>query len=178
MALSHAILVTLLDKPHSGYEIGKRFDQTVGFFWRARHQQIYSELHKLAAEGLVDSRTVEQADRPNRIEYSITEAGRSAVADWMQTPSPVPSVKEEMLVKLFALGHVPLSAGLAQVQARLQEHQERLALYQELMQQHYPEPSSLSPRKRGRYLGLRAGIMNEETGIRWCQEALELLQEP
>src|SRR3546814_2053023 len=50
MALSHAILVTLLDRPHSGYEISKRFDQTVGFFWRARKQQIYQELHKLAGD--------------------------------------------------------------------------------------------------------------------------------
>ena len=29
MALSHAILVSLLDRPQSGYDLAKRFDQTV-----------------------------------------------------------------------------------------------------------------------------------------------------
>src|SRR3546814_4858929 len=47
MALSHAILETLLDRPYSGYEISKRFDQTVGFFSRARKrtEEPTSELH-------------------------------------------------------------------------------------------------------------------------------------
>src|SRR3546814_18116700 len=106
MALSHAILVTLLDRPHSGYEISKRFDQTVGFFWRARKQQIYQELHKLAGDGLVSAETVEQVERPNRIVYSITDDGRKTLDDWVREPTPYPSVKEELLVKLFPVGEI------------------------------------------------------------------------
>src|SRR3546814_20255598 len=88
MALSHAILVTLLDRPHSGYEISKRFDQTVGFFWRARKQQIYQELHKLAGDGLVSAETVAQVERPNRIVYSIPDDGRKPLDDWVREPTP------------------------------------------------------------------------------------------
>ena len=47
MALSHAIMTALLEDDLSGYELAKRFDTSLGFFWRASHQQIYQELRKL-----------------------------------------------------------------------------------------------------------------------------------
>ena len=31
----------------SGYELAKTFDSSIGFFWKADHQQIYRELSKL-----------------------------------------------------------------------------------------------------------------------------------
>ena len=178
MALAHAILVSLLDRPHSGYEISKRFDKTVGFFWRARKQQIYQELHKLAEDGLVSAETVEQIDRPNRIVYSITDDGRQTLDDWVREPTPYPSVKEELLVKLFSLGDVEVPVLVDQVRQRLAEHEERLAYFQSLMKTHYPKPATLSGRKLGHYLGLRLGVMNEESGIAWCKEALLLLERP
>ncbi|HEY9545330.1 MAG TPA: PadR family transcriptional regulator [Solimonas sp.] len=167
--------MTLLDRPHSGYEISKRFDQTVGFFWRARKQQIYQELHKLAGDGLVSAETVEQVERPNRIVYSITDDGRKTLDDWVREPTPYPSVKEELLVKLFSLGDVEASVLIDQVRQRLAEHQERLAYFHALMKTHYPKPAALTGRKMGHYLGLRCGVMNEESGIAWCNEALALL---
>mgnify|MGYP003632525390 FL=1 len=172
MALSHAILVTLLDKPQTGYDLGKRFDQTVGFFWRASHQQIYSELHKMANCGWVSGQAVEQSARPNRIVYEITEAGRQTVQAWAREDSPAPSVKEELLVKLFALGTVDKKVMVERIEHRLEEHRGRLVHYREVMAKHYPKPDKLTANRRGRYLGLRMGILSEETGIRWCEEAL------
>ncbi|NGY04356.1 PadR family transcriptional regulator [Solimonas terrae] len=176
MALSHAILVTLLDRPHSGYEISKRFDKTVGFFWRARKQQIYSELHKLAEDGLISAEIIEQIERPNRIVYSITADGRKALDHWVREPTPYPSVKEELLVKLFSLGDVETAVLVDQVGQRLAEHRERLAYFHALMKTHYPKPATLTGRKLGHYLGLRCGVLNEESGIAWCTEALGLLE--
>ncbi len=178
MALSHAILVTLLDKPQSGYELGKRFDKTVGFFWRARHQQIYAELHRMAEKGWISSETIAQEDRPNRIVYSVTDAGRSALQEWAATYVAQPSVKEELLVKLFALGEIDADVLIDQVQQRLEEHQQTLAHYHQVMAEHYPDLAVLKPRARGRYLGLRSGILNEENAIRWCEEALQTLRMP
>ncbi len=178
MALSHALLVTLLDKPQTGYELGKRFDRTVGFFWRARHQQIYAELHRMADKGWVVSETISQQERPNRIVYSVTAAGREALQGWAGTYVSPPSVKEELVVKLFALGEIPAATLVEQVQQRLADHRQNLAIYQQVLVDHYPEPDRLKPRARGRYLGLRSGILNEETGIRWCEEALRTLQLP
>lgn len=178
MALSHALLVTLLDKPQSGYELGKRFDKTVGFFWRAKHQQIYAELHRMEDKGWVSSQTINQQDRPNRIVYSVTEEGRSALQTWAGTYVSPPSVKEELVVKLFALGEIPTEVLVAQIKERLEEHRHTLATYLDVLAEHYPHPEQLKPRARGRYLGLRSGIINEENGIRWCEESLRTLQMP
>ncbi|WP_293390555.1 PadR family transcriptional regulator [Nevskia sp.] len=172
MALSHAILVSLLDRSHSGYDLAKRFDQTVGFFWPVSHQQIYQELHKLARAGWVRGETIEQADRPNRIVYELTSEGRQALDAWLTEPTSPPSFKEELLVKLFALEGANRDTLVMELGRRRALHIERLARYESIMAEHYPDPTVLNARKRGRYLGLRMGILTERTTIAWCDEAI------
>ena len=60
MALEHAILVSLLEKPGSGYELARRFDRSIGHFWTATHQQIYRVLKRMEADGLLAVREVAQ----------------------------------------------------------------------------------------------------------------------
>jgi DNA-binding PadR family transcriptional regulator len=38
MALEHAILVSLAERAASGYDLARRFDASIGFFWKATHQ--------------------------------------------------------------------------------------------------------------------------------------------
>lgn len=176
MALSHAILVSLLDGPQSGYDLGKRFDKTVGYFWKASSQQIYQELHKLADAGAVRAETITQSERPNRIVYQITDHGRAMLATWAEKPTEPPSVKEELLVKLFALGDVDTAALLREVERRRAYHVERLSDYEAVMKKYYPDPHHLSSRKLGRYLGLRMGIQSEISMVAWCDETLKLVK--
>ena len=51
MALADAILACLTERPMTGYELAKTFDSSIGFFWKADHQQIYRELSKLRERG-------------------------------------------------------------------------------------------------------------------------------
>lgn len=178
MALSHAILVSLLDRAHSGYDLAKRFDRTVGFFWPVSHQQIYQELHKLAAAGRVRAETVTQSERPNRIVYELTDDGRRVLDQWLTEPTEPPTFKEELLVKLFALDDGNRDTLIAEIGKRRQMHAERLARYEAIMAEHYPEPAALNARRRGRYLGLRMGILTERTTLAWCDEALALVSLP
>ena len=53
MALRHAVLAALLEGEASGYQLAKRFDVSVANFWSATPQQLYRELDRLEAEGLV-----------------------------------------------------------------------------------------------------------------------------
>ncbi|NEE29541.1 PadR family transcriptional regulator, partial [Streptomyces sp. SID7982] len=64
MALDHAILVSLLERPGSGYELARRFERSIGHFWTATHQQIYRVLGRMVADGLLLVREVEQQGRP------------------------------------------------------------------------------------------------------------------
>ncbi len=58
MALDHAILVSLLEKPGSGYELARRFERSIGYFWTATHQQIYRVLKRMESDGWIDVRDV------------------------------------------------------------------------------------------------------------------------
>ena len=38
VALPHVILVSLSEQSGSGYELARRFDRSIGYFWSATHQ--------------------------------------------------------------------------------------------------------------------------------------------
>ena len=80
MALDHAILVSLLEKPGSGYELARRFERSIGYFWTATHQQIYRVLKRMESDGWIDVREVPQQARPDKKEYSVAAPGRAALA--------------------------------------------------------------------------------------------------
>ena len=86
MALGEAILVCLTERPMSGYDLAKNFDASIGFFWRASHQQIYRELGKLREKGFVERQEIRQSGKPNRILHTITPHGRTALFNWSKKP--------------------------------------------------------------------------------------------
>src|SRR5262249_19384345 len=108
VALGDAILVCLTERPMTGYELAKTFDSSIGFFWKADHQQIYRELTKLRERGHVQGREVVQSGKPNKLVYTLTAEGKAALRHWASRPSAPPSIKDDMLVRLSALHPVPL----------------------------------------------------------------------
>jgi DNA-binding PadR family transcriptional regulator len=58
ISLAHAILVSLVCEPKSGYALAKQFDGTVGFFLQATHQQIYRELTKLEQQNWIAAEVI------------------------------------------------------------------------------------------------------------------------
>ena len=64
MSLSHVLLTSLLEKPSSGFELARRFDRSMGFFWNASHQQIYRELSAMLAKGWIS--TIDEASSHTR----------------------------------------------------------------------------------------------------------------
>ena len=176
MALTHAILSALLDYPCSGYDLAKRFDGSVGFFWKATHQQIYRELTKLEDQGWVSPQTVHQEGRPDKKLYCITEQGKEQLKEWIAQPSEVSPIKEDLLVKLFAGYLVPSPTILAELERHRIQHQERLSIYQNIEQEYFQNPETFSIEQKFRYLTLRSGIRYETEWLAWCDEALELLK--
>jgi len=175
MALAEAILVCLADEPLSGYDLAKTFDTSIGFFWHADHQQIYRELRKLQECDLVDHDLVVQQGRPNKKLYSITEAGRHRLIEWSSEPTEPPSIKDDMMVKLYGLEHVDTAALRAEIAGRQDHHQRRLALYERINGTVYRDISPRDPQAIGRHLGLELGLAYEQAWIAWCTQALERL---
>jgi DNA-binding PadR family transcriptional regulator len=117
--------------PATSYDLKKRAADTIGNFWIFAHSQLYDEPARLAEQGLV-TREQEQGGRRRRV-YQVTEAGRSAVRDWLATPTPGRTeVRDPGLLKLFfgALGSRDEMAALARDQHT--SHHERVSEYETL----------------------------------------------
>jgi len=177
MALAHAILATLLDSPRSGYDIRKRFEGSVGFFWQANFQQIYRELGKLKEQGLVQSEAIAQQGRPDKNVFAVTEAGETFLQAWMQTPCEMAPIRDDLMVKMFAGFLVSKAEMLAELKAHRSLHQERLAVYQQIQQSAFTKPEHLSEKELFRYLTLCGGIQYEQGWLKWCEEAIAMLNQ-
>tara|TARA_R110002110_G_scaffold412299_1_gene638132 strand:- start:47284 stop:47835 length:552 start_codon:yes stop_codon:yes gene_type:complete len=175
MALSHAIMTALLEDEMSGYELAKAFDVSLGLFWRASHQQIYQELHKLADKGWLRRETVAQAGKPDKIVYGLTAAGQDALSDWVLGGSRVQEGKDDLFVKLYNLGQDNAAHLAAEVEQRREKMMQRLYLYERIRRRHYAKPEALPVRRKGVYLALLAGIRQGEQFLAWCDEALAML---
>lgn len=175
MALEHAILVSLAERSATGYDLARRFDASIGHFWKASHQQIYKVLGRMERAGWVESEVVAQAGRPDKKVYVLTPAGREELGLWTSKATPIEDLRSEFAVKLRALPFGDAGAIVADVRVRRRAHQERLAYYADSAARFYPEPAAVAPDQMGAWLVLRGGILAEEAGIAWCDEILQRL---
>jgi DNA-binding PadR family transcriptional regulator len=173
VALEHALLVSLSERPAAGLELARRFDRSIGFFWSATHQQIYKVLRRMEDDGWVTVRVVEQSGRPVKREYSVTGRGRTALADWIATTTPRPDFRSELAVKMRGASYGDRAALLANVAALVADHRTRLAHYEALAARDYPDPDRLDGQDLDTYLVLRGGILQETFWITWLTEYLD-----
>lgn len=176
MALEHAIMASLAERPGTGYEIGRQFDRSIGHFWSATHQQIYRTLSKLHADGLVEYESVPQDGRPDKKVYSLSTAGRDALHEWVATPTPIPRLRDDLAVKIRAADHGNLAEVIAELQRHRDLHVTRLHLFRTFEKDDYPDPGRLTGRRLHQYLVLRGGVRIEEGFIDWCDEVLPALR--
>lgn len=83
MSLRHALLAILTVEPMTGYDLVKYFDGTVAFVWSAPHSQIYPELRRMEADGLVEATVVPRGQRAQKRVYEITETGVEELRRWV-----------------------------------------------------------------------------------------------
>lgn len=86
MSLRYALLALLTAQPMTGYDLAKAFHSSVGHVWHAPDSQIYPELRRMAAEGLVVGEQVAWGQKGTKTEYSITDAGIASFRAWMEEP--------------------------------------------------------------------------------------------
>jgi DNA-binding PadR family transcriptional regulator len=97
---SYAVLGVLALHDHSTYELTKQMRLGWRFLWPRAESNIYAEPKRLVAAGLAMSREEWTGDR-RRTVYSITEAGRAALREWLETPSSPQRYESEAALKVF-----------------------------------------------------------------------------
>lgn len=110
-----------LNGPLSGYDVRKAVDNGVGYFWGPAKTQIYAVLPRLVDNGFATREEVEQADRPDKHVYRVTEAGREAVTSWLEAPSAADGDRSTFLLRVFLGSLASPEALLRHVRAKREE---------------------------------------------------------
>ncbi|MFF7871045.1 PadR family transcriptional regulator [Streptomyces qaidamensis] len=179
MALEHAILVSLLEKPGSGYELARRFERSIGYFWTATHQQIYRVLKRMESEGLLAVRELPQQSRPDKREYSVVARGRAALSQWLHEPIQPESIRHELAVKIRGAAFDDPAVLMREVERHRQVHSDRLAHYLDGELRDFTGPAARTPLDAGQELQhvvLRGGIAYERMTIAWLDDVLVTLR--
>jgi PadR family transcriptional regulator, regulatory protein AphA len=164
---AYVILGMLSWRPMSGYDIKAIVDRTTRFFWAASYGQIYPELRKLDAAGLV-TREPEQGSARRRTPYRLTDDGAAALREWLEQPPQSLEIRDEGLLKLFFASAAPATA-VASLDGKRSVAEAKLAALRAL--EATGKPSGYTA------LVLRYGIEMTEWMVDWCQREADRLRE-
>jgi DNA-binding PadR family transcriptional regulator len=163
------LLALLAKEPAHGYELKARLEQIFGDAYPPPNiGQIYLTLQRLERAGLVCGQDVVQSDRPNKRVYELTEAGREAVASWIEEPGDEPRLRDDFFMKL-ALGP---AAGVADALTLInRQRRHYLGLMRSLSGLAEPSPRGS---KISRLLA-EGAMLHLQADLQWlerCQEEL------
>ncbi|MCF3178504.1 PadR family transcriptional regulator [Streptomyces polychromogenes] len=133
MSLRHALLGLLSERPASGYDLLKRFETSLANVWPATQSQMYGELTKLAAAGLI---SVSAEGPRGRKEYTLTDEGLAELRHWLTETKPQRNTRSDILLRVFFLGVLPREQASAYLTGLMelsdQEYEDLRALEQSI----------------------------------------------
>lgn len=169
------ILGLLSHEDLTGYDIKKRIDGAISFFWKGSFGSIYPALAAMETDGLIVKKTAEKTGGREKITYSITETGRQALRNWLGDGRAANDLKYETLLKLFFGGAADLSVSIDNIkrfEADIKDGLRVLRMYREAL--------SAPPRDRDHtyyLLTVDFGIETYEAYLRWCAGAVKTLED-
>ena len=173
MSLRSVLLALLSKEPNTGYGVGRLLRRGLSHVWEARLQQIYGELARLRAEGLVEVESIDLASRLAKKVYSLTPAGREALDEWLAQRPASRNCKDDLLVRLYCLERIPTDVIVRHLEERRDEYvSEVRELRDRLAQAPRTDPAQL-----GYLLTLEAALTRAEGELSWCARALVRLRE-
>ncbi|MHA3018968.1 PadR family transcriptional regulator [Mycobacterium sp. BMJ-28] len=114
MSLRIAALGLLVQHPGSGYDLLKRFEKSMANVWPATQSQLYGELNKLSAAGLIE--VADTGPRGRKV-YRATKSGRAELLRWLTSPQQDPPYRSPEQLRIFLLGELPADDAAGHVQA-------------------------------------------------------------
>ena len=168
---SFAVLGLLSVRPWSAYELAKQTERSLSWFWPRTERKIYDEAKRLVDDGYATAERT-TTGRRHRTEYSITESGRAALADWLGEPSAPVKLEAEALVRVFFAD----GGSLEQLRATLRElrfgTEQRLRILRDMIDAIDPD-DAFAERRPINALGLRFQLDHHRAIRDWCEWALE-----
>jgi DNA-binding PadR family transcriptional regulator len=194
MSLRFTLLGFVSTAPASGYDISKEFDESMAWFWNASHSQIYPELRRLEADGLIESQSTASGgsggQRLQKRLYRITSEGEEALAKWVEAPVSYPPVRDPERIKLIYLDKAPREVIRRHLEEHKRHHEAELALWngghQAILDGTSPRLIKRLAGRPAQDHGLISGLKslafegNAERArheIRWAEDAIRWLDE-
>lgn len=160
---AYVILGMLRLGKRTGYDIKQLVDNSTRFFWAASYGQIYPELKRLEAAGLVRGSADPQGGRQRRT-YDLTDEGEQALDEWLADPDvSVLEMRDLALLKLFFADGRPSEDAAALARAASRRHAGIVAALEQVERAkfaHAPDHGSM------RFEVLRFGLDFH----RWCAQ--------
>ena len=95
------ILGLLFHEDLTGYDIKKRIDGAISFFWKGSFGSIYPALADMEKAGLVERRRAQTKGRREKILYHITDEGTAKLKEWLNVEQVANDLKYETMLKLY-----------------------------------------------------------------------------
>jgi PadR family transcriptional regulator, regulatory protein AphA len=130
VSLRHALLGVLKDRPLTGYDLVRYFQGTLGFLWSAPQSQIYPELRRMEAAGLVTATIKPRGQKAQKRVYAVTEAGMAELRRWATDFMPLPAQRDPVFLKAAFFDLAPLDAVREQLKAHIAQYQWRIEQWQ------------------------------------------------
>jgi DNA-binding PadR family transcriptional regulator len=170
----YAVLGLASDGEQSGYDMDRRAQRTIGFFWRPAKSKIYEALPRLERLGLVESRLVRQSGRPDKTLYRLTGRGDELLRAWVAEPVTVTGWQERgvLLLKLFFARDEEAGAVEQHLRRRRDWAVQRLNVLHDI-----EERAALDDDDGDYYqlLTLQQGIEDVGATLSWAERALDAL---
>jgi DNA-binding PadR family transcriptional regulator len=104
---SYAVLGLLDIQSWSTYELTKQMQRTFHHVWPRAESNLYQEPQRLVKVGYATARKVLVGKR-TRTEYSITDAGRVALREWLREPAAPTVIGSETMIKVLFGDSMPV----------------------------------------------------------------------
>jgi PadR family transcriptional regulator AphA len=122
MSLRYALLALLSAEPMTGYDVYRHFDSTLAYMWHAPHTQIYPELRRMEADGLVSAEDVARGHRGRKRRYRVTDAGMDEFRRWINEPFEHARERDAFKLKVAYYEWARPEAARQQLRAHIDHH--------------------------------------------------------
>ena len=171
----YALMGFLSLQDASGYDIKKSMEQTTNHFWRESDSSIYPILKQLLDEGMVSCKIANaDTEKPKKI-YSLTEDGYREFLDWLSEDPALEQKRDELLLKVFFGSKTDNTISINHIK-KLQSHALTLDKNYKTIEKNLPPVEKMSHELFYQYLTLKAGLAYSEARLKWCDEAIRLLE--
>lgn len=132
MSLRFALLALLSATPRTGYDLLRIFDRSVAFVWHAPHTQIYPELRRMEADGLLAAEELPRGERGVKRRYRLTEAGRAELRRMAGTAVAPTREKDPYRLKAAYFEWADKGQARAQLELHIAHYEQWLCAWEQI----------------------------------------------